>query len=238
MHADEGPLRDKGEQWGPVKEKYSGGAEASFTIDDSSQTYNSGVVGLMPGDCALLERVSSLMRDIHHLVPTTHEAEQFAFAHVLGANRSVRTCEDVVQHYWGYERRFIHTGIAESFPDFSKATFNAALAAPERIRRFPAKRKSDLVLAKLKGLQRQQAPAYAFAYLAYRSAFTTCSPKDANAWASIAMDALNWNDFPTQMVATDFRRMNSDRLAGNQWLTETTRARWREYWSRSAHAKF
>lgn len=223
MNAAEGTLGDRGNKWDRIFAAYE-------SIEPRSKMYNSGVIGVDRSMGALLADVRPLMMDLHSISPEIHDVEQFAVTHLLGASLRLNTCEDVLCHYWGYARRFVHARIEAQFPSFSEETFKRALLVPS-IDAFPAKQKRDLIRSKLKGLLRRETDTYAFAYLAYLSSFHAKCPAYANAWSAIAVDALTWNPFSPNMVRADFERMQQISDDDQLWLSATTRERWRSYWA-------
>ncbi len=53
--------------------------------------------------------------------------EQFAVTAVLGAKTRLSACNDLLVHYWGFARGFIHEQIAEFFPAATPASLPSAL---------------------------------------------------------------------------------------------------------------
>ena len=232
MHADEGTLEDQWPgYWDKIVEHFGTSGLDGFRITPKSRMFNSGVIGT----CSeyhreRLNHVPLLIDRMFEVDPRVHNIEQFAYSLALG-NFGINSCKDVLRHYFGYERRFVHWRLDGMFPEFTRETFDAAVDNYRPVDGFPAKRKMDLALAKAKLLRRRQRKIYGFAYLAYLSAFKETEQGLANAWANASVDALVWNKFPSRMVRADFHKLRPDALSRVAWLHPSTRDRWLAYWS-------
>ena len=175
--------------------------------------------------------VIAQISDLLDLGETLHTLEQFSFGVVFGSRFGIRTCDDVVRHYAGYERRFLHKRIKHLFPRFSRDAFDAALVRQERIGGYPPTPKLHLVAGKLKGLQRRGLHNYGFAYRCYLNALSARSRADANAWAGTALDVILDNRYPREQVASDFAKLRG----GTTLLSfnASVRDRWSAYWNAS-----
>jgi hypothetical protein len=228
MHVHEGTLEQHA-YWRPILDNvYT--PVLGYTINNLSPMYNSGVVGVDHSARAMLGDVQPLMEQLHSIYPGIHNIEQFSFASVILRHLKLNVCSDVVTHYYGYERRFIHCHIEALFPRFDQEIFRGYLKDVPSVGGYPPKLKVDLVASKLKTLQRRQKAIYGFAYLAYRSAFSSANKLYANAWSNVALDALTWNNFSVSHISVDFSQMRPERLSLHQWPTPETRRRWEEFW--------
>jgi hypothetical protein len=62
------------------------------------------------------------------------------------------------------------------------------------------------------------------------SALSARSRGEANAWAATALDFITWNNYPRDVVASDFSGLRAERLAALDWLDLRVRDRWIAYW--------
>jgi hypothetical protein len=231
MHADEGTLADQtAGYFDQIIERSAADATIRLPLTHASRMFNSGVIGLHESARGLLDKAVVLTRQLNELDPRVHNVDQFAIAQVLLSEHRVRHCEDLVRHYFGYTRPFIHARINALFPTFTKEAFNREMRVQHQLEWYPPKAKIDLVRAKLKRLQRRQRSVYGFAYLAYLCAFRTASGADANAWSTVAIDAIRWNKFPREIVEADFKKLRVDPTEMPTWMAPEIRARWAEYW--------
>jgi hypothetical protein len=228
MHAvDDDDIIAKVSYWRPILEAISGPV-AGYCINGQSRMLNSGVVGVHYSMRKTLNDVQALIRELYAIHPVFN-IEQFAFTTILNKHFELSICPDVVRHYWGYERRFVHAQVGAMFPAFTSEFFesNAGRLLPVG---FPAKSKIDQLWARVKGLYRCQGGNYRFAYLAYRSALSASDKLLANAWAHVALDVLTTNSFASPSIEKDFWQMQPERLGSHSWLAPETKQRWEEYW--------
>lgn len=231
MHADEGTLLNQWPgYWDRITDHYQSRSLLGYRITPRSPMFNSGVLGCGPEHRERLNDVPKLIEEMFAVDPRVHCIEQFAYTLALEPF-GIETCEEVVRHYYGYERRFVHWRLAQLFPDFSEEIFHRNLEQKRNVGGFPDKHKIDLVRAKVKGLQRKKGSIYAFAFLSYLSALRAKDKGLANAWANACLDAVIWNKFPASLVSADFLKLRPEKLGGLAWLDEKTRQRWVGYWA-------
>jgi hypothetical protein len=206
-----------------------GGASLDYEISRETRAFNSGVVGLDVADRQLLNGVLKLLRQLHELYPV-FSVEQFAFSVVLGAGTRLADCQELVRHYYGYERGFNHIQIAQLFPRFTADQFRGLTGNMPQLGGFPKKRPMDLLRARWNSLSRREGPDYRFAYLAYLSARSSAprSPGNADVWARVAVDALRRNSFLIAHVERDFGSMRD--LDKKSWATSQTKQDWASFW--------
>ena len=192
--------------------------------------FNSGVVGISSEQAQLLDDAARMTKGLVDLAGPIHTLEQFSLGTVLRAHLSVRTADDIVRHYTGWQRRFVHERIRERLPEGTKSTPDTVLAACRRIDEVPPRRAPDRLRARLRAWRRRDLDEYALAYLCYLSAFSARSRGEANAWAGTALDYIIWNQHPHDVVANDFAKMAPDRLGAIDWLDHRVRDRWDSYW--------
>jgi hypothetical protein len=133
-------------------------------------------------------------------------AEQLAFSLMLGLRSNVNLCQDIIRHYWGFERRFCHAQLSELFPDFTKERFESYLSNVPKIGS-PAKRPIDQIKARLKQFFRSADAQYRFAYVAYLSALSSRDPVMANVWANTAADVIKFRNIDPQLAISDFPKL-------------------------------
>lgn len=205
---------------------------AGYTVNAASTMFNSGIVGVDWSMRPKIAEVYELMRDLF-AIETVFNIEQYAFSAVLDRHASVSICPDLVKHYWGFERRFVHAEIDDLFPQFSRELFERNL---DRIRPLgiAAKPFPDRLRAKLLMLWRGAGKEYGFAYLSYLCALSADNAKLADVWANTALDALtSWGNATSErpsFTKRDFRKFSSSHLDGHAWMRPQTRLRWQRYW--------
>lgn len=67
---------------------------------------NSGVIGLVSADQALLERSLKLMDDLRPLAPNLYTLEELSLALAAYRNLQLESCTDVIHHYWSRKAQF------------------------------------------------------------------------------------------------------------------------------------
>lgn len=203
-------------------------------ISRSSVMFNSGVVACESSMQERLEEVPAYL-DALLAAGAPFNAEQFAFSQILLRGGDVVTCSNLLRHYWGFERRFIHARIAQLMPERTEAAFQDALAKFETsVAGYPDLALIARVRSKLKGLRRkQQGGLYPFAYLCYLGALMEARSDFADAWASTALDVITVGGFAPKLVKQDFARLAPSTASELSWLQADTRKRWSDYWSHS-----
>lgn len=231
MHDWEGMLGSFPE-WNGVIRRAKDGGIGGYPIAESTVMYNSGVVGCDIGMLEAVEGVPAFMDAVRE-AGGPFNAEQFAFSQILLRAGTVGVCPDLLRHYWGFERRFIHCRIARLMPEQTGTAFEAALAnSATPVAGYPERSVAARLRAKIKGAQRKgQGGLYPFAYLCYLSALGESRPDYADAWAGTALDVIRVGGFAAPLVKRDFRRLAPGRSTTLPWLTDATRRRWSDYWA-------
>jgi hypothetical protein len=229
MHALEGNLGNLAlfDFWVPLLDRITAPV-VGYTVNRDSLMFNSGVVGVDFSDRHVLDDVPPLIHALYAIYPLFN-IEQFAFAAVLSKHTRVGFCPEIVYHYFGYERAFIHLQVGELFPTFSSELFNSYVDEVPRLG-YPGKRRSDQLKAALIATLRHHSKDYRFAYLAYLCALSKSEsdPPEASVWAHTALSMLRHSRFPTKHIKSDFRKMQYARNFG--WLKNETKQDWIRYW--------
>ncbi len=234
MHACEGTLGND-RLLGPILERLAS-VSLRYQLSPATRLFNSGVIGLDYGDRPLLEDALLLLNQLYPVYPAFN-IEQFALSIVLDRQTSLRDCQDLVTHYYGYSRGFIRAQVADLFPEFSPERFWQHAGVLPKIESYPGTRKLDLVKARIRSMLRRQPSDYRFAYLACLSTRSSAadSPAYANVWARVAVDILRQNEFGIEDVEHDFAAMK--RLMASAWADEETREAWQSFWGEVAEAR-
>lgn len=221
--------------WVPMMEHIRDGIEISgVNISPTSKMFNSGVIGVDPSHRELLERSLAVIDDLYGRSPIFN-IEQFAVGVTLHQFTQLSTCEDLLEHYYGPSRSFIHLQISRVFQTFTAASLERQLNHPEPIQvGYPAKALPDKIIARILGLARRWQQDYRFAYLAYRSAFFY-APQDAdyaNVWATTALQTLQFagNTRTLNGVQRDFRRFGEGAIESLAWLEPQVKHKWLQFW--------
>jgi hypothetical protein len=155
--------------------------------------------------------------------------------------------EDLVRHYYGPEREFIHLHVARMLKDFSPAAFENLMASPTFHQPgYPSIFLSDKVASRLLELVKGWNDHYRFAYLAYRTALSYAK-KDieyANIWANIALKVLQISvkgelSPETRLPASanlerDFYQLSRPVIESLPWLNTEVKQSWLDFWSNVA----
>nr|WP_288500768.1 hypothetical protein [uncultured Pseudomonas sp.] len=67
---------------------------------------NSGVIGLVQSDQALLERSIALMDELRPIAPALYTLEELCLALAAHGNMELNACTDVIHHYWSRKSQF------------------------------------------------------------------------------------------------------------------------------------
>lgn len=220
--------------WLSLLDRINGTPVAGYSVDRASTMHNSGVVGVDWSLRSHIPEMFELMSALHSMQPLfTHE--QFAFSAVLERHTSVSVCPDVIRHYWGFDRRFVHAQIEQLFPEYSVQLFERHVGHLRPLG-MPEKRLIDRIRARGMGLMRRGSKQYVFAYLSYLSALASKSALMADAWANTALDAIVseavvWESSELRHMPHDFRRFRPENLDSLGFLQPETRRRWQAYWA-------
>lgn len=202
-----------------------------FALSAATPMYNSGVVGVMPSHLPLVAQALSLLDTLYDRAPVFN-VEQFAFGVVLSQRTRLHTCDDVVRHYWGHTRAFIHVQAARYLPLRTAAEFREREAQGSLpFLGEPTKAWQDQLAARVRGAVGAWSADYRFAYLAALSALR-CAPVDSNiasAWASVALDDLRrlLNVVPAAQWRRDFAAFAAP-AAALPWMQRDVHARWQQ----------
>ncbi len=241
MHERESDLADATDWAHLAKTLRGGGFEvAGVRFDGASAMYNSGVIGMHPADRSAIEEMLGLL-DALHARTGIFNVEQLAVGETLARRTQLSTTEDVVHHYWGFERPFIHMRIRALFSDgpgsFARLLDRAELPP---VTGFPRKSRRAQVLARLFALASGWSPDLRFAYLASLSAFASKDHGEADAWARVAVDSVrvaeNQGKASRRETAKAFARFGPDRIDRIRFLRPETRDAWHRWWSEPPRA--
>ncbi len=75
-------------------------------LDPALRQTNSGVIGLVDRDAALLDRSIQLMDDLRPAVPDLYTLEELSLALVAHGHMQLAACTDVIHHYWSRKAQF------------------------------------------------------------------------------------------------------------------------------------
>lgn len=243
LHSSDGYLIGESPMWAPILPFIDELKESEIPVSRKTEMLNSGVIGVHPDNGVLIEKGVALLDRLHAHTPIFN-IEQLAVGAALQSKTRIRTCEDIVDHYWGYRRRFVHLRIQRYLAasrlwrrqDWIErsATIDTA---------FPAQPAVDRIITKLRAIGSRWDGDYRFAYLTYRLAHSYAE-KDAgiaSIWAASSLDALRRSlqadaGNPGMLAAkrnrsrSDFHRFAEPALQGLSWLEKDVSAAWSTHW--------
>jgi hypothetical protein len=218
--------------WAPILEKLPLKWKGYEVTPDSAMN-NAGVLGAHISLRPTLDEVIPFIDFLYD--DRVFNVEQFVFSQVFLQNSTVSMCADVIRHYWGHERPFIHLRMRSKFTEYTKEAFEKHLQSGfEPFAGYPAKSWQDRVNARARAWLRGAGANYRWANLAYLSALRTAKkdPELADAWASVSLDALKQVENLPSGFAVDFAEFNPAQLHDMPWLRPNTRDLWCRYWTR------
>lgn len=250
MHNFEYEIRNKG-YWRPVVEQLGDGIEIDgVLVSPKSPMFNSGVIGVDAANRSLLDKALAVMDKVYALSPIFN-VEQFALGVTLNQYTKLTSSADLVWHYWGLDRDFIHAQTDRLLQKSSFADLESLLANLAALKLgSPAKPLWDKALSRFLGFSKGWSDDYRFAYLSYRCALSYAG-KDkeyANAWAKLALSAVKTaideailnldsagTDRPRYLVTLpqDFRQFNPSHITLLDWLEPAVKQSWLQFWQAS-----
>lgn len=208
-----------------------------YRVAGDSPMFNSGVIGMHPHDAPLIERAIGLLDALDEIAPVFN-AEQFAVGTVLRQHTELETSEQVVRHYWGFERAFAHLKIARLLRGFRpERVGELAHAATETDLGLPERRFVDRLKSRLKATMHGWDADCRFGYLAFLSAFEWArrDREVANVWLETALEALSLSKSEANTAARQrsvlrrsFRPLDP---RSERWVDPGLAMRWREFWA-------
>lgn len=247
MHDFEYKIGDR-PLWRPIVEQIVNGLEfEGMTLSPQSPMFNSGVVGIDPANRSLLEQSLRVLDKVYSLSPIFN-VEQFALGIVLNQHTNLSLSADIVKHYWGLERDFIHLQSSRLLANSTSADLESLLVNLESLELgCPSKSFKDRTVSRLLALIKRWDDDYRFAHLSYRCALSYAA-KDAgyaNAWAKVALSAMQSSIDATlrnpersrlkfahrlSSMQRDFRKFNPSHIDALRWLEPSVRRDWLEFW--------
>ncbi len=229
MHEQEVPRIEMDPDCDAVTDFIRGGTTVEgFALSESTPMYNSGVVGVLPSHAPLVTQALALLDALYDRAPVFN-VEQFAFGVVLSQKTRLGTCDDVVRHYWGHVRNFVHVQAARHLPLRTAHEFHERDAQPLPFLGEPPKARQDQLAARWRGVLHRWPDEYRFAYLCARTAWRERArdPAMANAWAAAALDELQRliDAMPQARMRADFTAWAAP-AAALPWLRADLHSRW------------
>lgn len=233
MHEQEVPRIELDPDCAEVVDVIRDGVELEgFRMSAATPMFNSGVVGVLPAHRPLVEQVLALLDALYDRAPVFN-VEQFAFGVVLDQRTKLATCKDVLRHYWGHTRGFIHVQADRHLGARDAKTFREREAQPLPFLGEPAKAWQDQLASRVRGALAHWSTDYRFAYLAARSAHREASRDRAfaNVWAAVALENLRRleHDVPAPRLRADFGRWFGQAADRLPWLDRALHARWQAF---------
>ncbi|MEM1415275.1 MAG: hypothetical protein AAGH15_10255 [Myxococcota bacterium] len=191
MHELESSLGDAA-LWGPLLQQRGGRIEAGeHVLTPDLPMYNSGIIGLRPEDAGLLDDAMEIL-DALRAETGFFNAEQLAIGLAFERATKVATGDDVLVHYWGGEREFIHLRVQELMGVRDGERFAAAAAASTlpAITGYPPIPISYKLRGRALGTAFRWSEDYYYAYVAALMARAEARPGYAKAWNDVARHAL------------------------------------------------
>lgn len=234
MHEDEGPIAAD-PAWKQMLD--TGIREVNgYVVAPETRMFNSGVIGIHYDNRELLREAVDLEDKLYSIAPV-FSIEQFATGSVLAKHTRLVGCNDVIEHYWGPRRPFIHLQCARLFPEFSKSVFERLVEQEELPQvGYPKISLFNKIGARLQLGSRARNKDYWFAAISYREALdcAAADPRLANAWAQVAYDCLRhlrdydlgtWRTFGERMPV-DFASFYGGHASRQRWLSGDLQRKW------------
>lgn len=234
--------------WRSIVEQLDEGMEIEgILVSGQSPMFNSGVVGIDPANRSLLETSLLVLDKVYSLSPIFN-VEQFALGIVLNQHTKLSQSADIVKHYWGIERDFIHIQSSRLLSDPTLLSLESRLKKLESLELgCPAKPFKDKTVSRLLALMKRWDDDYRFAHLSYRCAlsYATKDAEYANAWAKVSLSAMQSSidetmrnpdfsdsDFARRLsnMQRDFRKFNPAHINALAWLEPTIKRDWLGFW--------
>jgi hypothetical protein len=243
MHASDGYRIGDTQLWSPILPFIDEMSCGEVPVSRSSEMLNSGAIGLHPQNAALIEKAIVLMDRLHAHTPIFN-IEQFAIGAALQTKTKVHTCEDILEHYWGYRRPFIHLQIQRFLDASSSLELTEWIEHSASVETgFPAGPLFDRIITKLRAIYSRWDGDYQFAYLACRLA-RAYSEKDsqiASIWAATALASLerslmtesggsNRRQAKQRLSKSDFRSFTAPAFDNLRWLAGDVKTAWATHW--------
>lgn len=231
------------DHWQSALEKLNNGIDIEgIRISSQSPMFNSGVIGVDVSHRALIEKAAIVLDKVYALFPI-FDVEQFAIGVVLNEYTNLSQSNDLIYHYYGPSRRFIHVQTARLFKNFTAASLSQALAlpAPPQLG-FPERPLSARLLSRILGFIFKWDANYQFAYLAYRCALASAKkdPEYANVWANVALESIKFliriqpSKQKSQAILAsakkDFYKFRESKMDSLPWIDPNTQKNWILLW--------
>lgn len=244
MHCFENYMIGDKPFWRPIVEKIGDGIEIEgVCVSPQSPMFNSGVIGVDIANRKLIEKSLFLTDKLTSISPIFN-IEQFSLGAVLNQDTNLLFSNDIVEHYHGYKRDFIHVQISKLLEDFKAAPLETLIAASNTLELdFPRKSLRDKIVTRLLALIKHWDGNYRFAYLAYRSALYYASKNTgyANAWANVALlmakiivnESVENKQNPALLLTNmrhDFQEFRKDTIEALAWIDSDVRSNWIRFW--------
>ena len=139
--------------------------------------YNVGVLGLTAQNTDLLDRILTFSKELYYRTSSSMRVRS-PMMRCCGTGCPLTTCEDVVRHYYGSERRFYRAKISRLFPELSSEHFEHHLRDYPNLTGLSRRQVPHRIAARIKAYWRRQGAAFGFAYQAYLSALSCRGPAD------------------------------------------------------------
>jgi hypothetical protein len=234
--------------WQPVVQQLGDGIEIEgVQISPQSPMFNSGVIGVDVSHRSLLDKCLAVLDKVYVLSPIFN-VEQFALGVVLNQYTQLSTSADLVWHYWGMNRGFIHVQTARLLQNFTPAKLESVLAELATLPLgAPPKSFQDKAVGRFLGFTKGWDDDYRFAYLSYRCALAyAIQDRDyANVWAKVALGGVKKSieaeagtiapaitncSRPPATLQGDFRLFNPAHIDRLDWLEPAVKQAWMEFW--------
>ncbi|AKG22770.1 hypothetical protein [Calothrix sp. 336/3] len=232
---------DNSKLWEPIVRELGEGIEVSGTrISPESLMFNSGVIGVDISHRELLDKSINVLDTLQGISPIFN-VEQFALGVVFNQFTNLDLCTDIVKHYWGYERGFIHIQADRLMETLQKNNYSVINFDQDKMG-YPPKNFQDSLESRILSIIKKWDKNYAFAYLAYLTAFRYVSQDMAyaNEWANVTLQVIKFalmdyqsdKEHPNyfKSLERDFYLLNQNNIHSLHWLDESVKSNWLKFW--------
>lgn len=179
-------------------------------VTESSIMFNSGIIGIHHNNKSLVSESLNLIDSLYK-IEAVFSIEQLSISLALSKKTAISSCNELVTHYWGIDREFIHAQTKEIFDDnhltiqdrhinnFTKTKFGA-----------PSTSIIKKILCRAKKYALHWDDQYHYAYLCYLNAidWQKKNTEYSSAWIRLTLKSLKKSKIAKkEIIKKDFSQL-------------------------------